>query len=136
MKLFTAPGETGGKAASRYVLALFMFSAGALHFVSPRVYDRMVPDILGAPRFWTLASGAAEIASGVLLAVPKTKRIGSWFVAALLVAVFPANIDAALQGGMPARGWLGSPVVAWLRLPLQLPLIWWALQYRRAPTDP
>lgn len=107
-----------------------MVGAGVLHFVAPQAYDRLVPRALGPPRPWTLASGAAEAAAGVLLAVPATRGLGARAVAGVLVAVFPANVDAALRGGMPARGWLGSPVVAWLRLPLQVPLIRWALRHR------
>lgn len=126
----SADGETSGQLASRLGLAAFVATTGTLHFLHPRIYDRMIPEVLGAPRVWTLASGAAELASGVLLAVPRTKRWGAWAATAVFVAVFPANIDAALKGGMPARGWLGSPQVAWLRLPLQLPLIWWALSHR------
>jgi uncharacterized membrane protein len=131
VRALSADGETRGKLASRLALAALLTCTGTLHFMYPRAYDRMIPEMLGAPRVWTLASGAAEVASAALLAVPRTKRLGAWAIAALLVAVFPSNIDAALSGGMPARGWLGSAQVAWLRLPLQLPLIWWALSHRR-----
>lgn len=122
--------EAASDTASRLALAGLMIGAGTLHFVVPRAYDRMVPRALGRPRPWTLASGVAEITAGVLLAVPRTRRAGAWFTAALLVGVLPANVDAAVRGGMPARGWLGSATAAWLRLPLQIPLIWWALRHR------
>jgi uncharacterized membrane protein len=50
----------------------------------------------------------------------------------LLIAVFPANIYMAVAHisftGLAGKSWL-----QWVRLPLQLPLIWWAWQYTRKP---
>lgn len=112
-----------------------MVGAGTLHFVIPASYARIVPRVLGADhaRALVLVSGAAEIAVGVLLVVPRTRRLGAWMTAALLVALFPANVQMALDGGVPGEGFpLGSPVLAWLRLPLQVPLIWWALGHARS----
>lgn len=121
---------------SRYALAAVMVGAGALHFVAPRAYEPLIPPFLGAPRPWVLASGVAELASGALLAGTRTRRLGAWAVAAVLLAVLPGNIWMALQGGYPdASGLAGNPVAAWLRVPLQVPLIVWALSHRR-PTRP
>ncbi len=114
---------------SRFGLAGVMIVAGAMHFLRPEFYDRMIPEVLGDPRFWTVASGLAEIAGGVLVAIPRTRRVGGWFLAALLVVVFPGNVKVALDGGLRGAGWYGDPVVAWLRLPLQVPLILWAVSH-------
>ncbi len=111
-----------------------MIGAGALHFVIPSSYARIVPRVVGTDgaRALVLVSGAAEILVGVLLVVPRTRRLGAALTAGLLVAVFPANVQMALDGGIPGEGFpLGSPVVAWLRLPLQIPLVWWALVHAR-----
>ncbi len=115
-----------------------MVGAGTSHFVIPASYARIVPSVVGADnaRAVVLVSGAAEIAGGVLLALPRTRRLGAWLTAGLLVAMFPANVQMALDGGIPGKGFpLGSPVVAWLRLPLQVPLVWWALVHAR-PRQP
>lgn len=109
-----------------------MAAGGILHFVAPRGYAPLVPDVLGDPRPWVLGSGVAELAAGVLLALPRTRRIGALAVAAVLVAVWPGNVQMALDGGYPGTtGPAGDPVVAWLRVPLQIPLIAWALSHRR-----
>ncbi|MDP9453267.1 MAG: hypothetical protein M3P97_07765 [Actinomycetota bacterium] len=111
-----------------------MAGAGTLHFVIPSSYARIVPRVVGPEeaRTLVLVSGAGEILVGILLAVPRTRRLGAWLTAGLLVALFPANVQMALDGGIPGRGFpLGSPVVAWLRLPLQVPLVWWALVHAR-----
>lgn len=122
-------GEPTGRTVSRLGLAAFLVLAGTAHFLRPELYDRMIPDVLGPARPWTVASGVAEIAGGVLLAVPRTARIGGWFTVALFVAVFPGNVKIALEGGLPGGGWYADPTVAWLRLPLQVPLIAWALSH-------
>ncbi len=109
--------------------------AGIAHFVVPGAYARIVPRVLGHPRFLVYASGVAEMGAGLLLALPRTRRLGGWMAAVLLVAVFPANVQAAMDGGVLGRGQApDSEVAAWLRLPLQVPLVWWALrEARRSP---
>ncbi|HEV2766611.1 MAG TPA: hypothetical protein VGV63_02750 [Acidimicrobiales bacterium] len=125
-----------GLLRSRYVLAALMMGAGVSHFAVPEAYERIIPRWLGNPRGVVLASGAAEVAAGALLALPATRRAGAWATVAVLVAVFPANVQMALDGGIAGAGFpFGSPLVAWLRLPLQAPLVvWaWALTRRAAP---
>jgi uncharacterized membrane protein len=112
---------------SPLVLSAFMVGAGLMHFVVPDSYARIVPRALGHARFLVAATGVAEVAAGALLVSPRTRRAGAWFSLAILVGVFPANVQMALDGGISGHGFpLGSPVVAWLRLPLQAPLIVWA----------
>ncbi len=102
---------------------LFIF-AGLLHFVIPRTYTSIVPDWLPAHSELVYASGVAEIAGGAALLHPSTRRIGSLWSIATLVAVFPANLNMALN---PARYEVpGGSVALWLRLPLQAALIAWA----------
>jgi uncharacterized membrane protein len=59
----------------------------------------------------------------VLVAVPRTRRVGGWATAALFVVVFPANVQMALDSG-DASGWYRTAV--WARVPLQVPLVLWA----------
>ena len=108
---------------------------GTLHFAHPKPFDGLVPGALGNPRLWIYASGAAELTGAALLALPRTRRLGGWWTALLFVAVFPGNVKAALDGGMPsAPPPLDSAAAAWLRLPLQLPLVAWALRHARGRT--
>ncbi len=128
----TPYGETTGERRSRLVLAAVMVTAGVLHFVAPDAYARIVPRRLGDAHVVVYLSGAAEAAVGVLLAGYRTRRIGAWCTVAVLLAVFPANVQMALDGGLPgAPGALGSSLVAWMRLPLQVPLVAWALRHAR-----
>ncbi|MEA2702207.1 MAG: hypothetical protein QOD63_152 [Actinomycetota bacterium] len=104
-----------------------MGAAGVLHFVVPESYAKIVPGVLGRPRALVAVTGVAELVAAGLVAVPRTRRAGAWLSIGLLVVVFPANVKMALDGGLEGYGFpLGSPVVAWLRLPLQVPLVVWA----------
>lgn len=116
----------------RYWLSALMIGTGATHFVTPRMYQRIVPDVLGNPAVWVSVTGAAQVAGGVLLAAPRTRMLGAWWVACLMVLVFPANVQMALDGGLEGARWpLDSSVAAWLRLPLQIPLVLWAVAEAR-----
>jgi uncharacterized membrane protein len=114
------------RAASPWLLAAVLVGAGSTHFLTPDPYDAIVPSFLPAPRAWTYGSGVAELLVGAAVAAPRTRRHGATAAAALFVAVFPANVQMALDPGDVPR-WL-----AIARLPLQVPLVLWALQVRRA----
>ncbi len=106
-----------------------MLGAGVLHFTSPRFYDRLIPEVLpGSERAWVYGSGVAELVAGGLLTNRRTARMGAWVTFAVLLGVYPGNIyDAVRHPPTDGRG-----VVSLVRLPLQLPLLWWALRHTRA----
>ncbi len=114
-------------------LATFLLLAGIAHFVVPRSYERIVPRFFDDPAFWVRWSGVAEIGCAALVAYPKTRRPGALAAICLFVAVFPANVQMALDGGIAGEPFpLGSPAVAWARLPLQIPVILWAWRVARS----
>ena len=116
--------------ASPYLLTAVLATTGVLHFAVPKPYDGLIPDWLpGGPRPWVYGSGVAELACAVGLAAPRTRRAAATATALLFVAVFPGNIEMAVNPGDTPR-WL-----AIARLPLQIPLVLWALQVRRASAD-
>ena len=117
------------KPTSRYALAGLLLVMGVLHFVVPKPFMRIVPPMLGHPRSWTYASGVAELLSGGLLLSTRTKNLGGWAAAATIVAVYPANVWMAVDAGKPDDP---MAVGAWLRLPLQIPLIVWASRIARS----
>ncbi|MBC7290176.1 MAG: hypothetical protein H5T83_02410 [Actinotalea sp.] len=105
-------------------------TAGTLHLVTPRPFDHLIPAGLGRPRPWVLGSGVAELCCAAALVHPRTRRGGAWAAAALLVAVFPGNVTMAVRSRRGRRGAV-PPVVAWARLPLQVPLVLWAVGIAR-----
>jgi uncharacterized membrane protein len=121
---------TRSRSLSALGLAALLGAAGVTHFAKPSPYDAIVPRALpGEPRTWTYASGVAELAVAAAVAAPKTRRLGGLLAAGLFAAVFPANVKMAVD--YRNRG-PRAKAIAWGRLPLQLPLILWALRIRRS----
>ncbi|MGH3913463.1 MAG: DoxX family protein [Pseudonocardiaceae bacterium] len=113
-------------------LACLLTATGVLHFAVPQQFDAIVPRALPGPsRRWTHLSGVAELAVAAAVATPRTRRRGGVAAALLFVAVFPANVQMALDW---RRRTLPQQALAWGRLPLQLPLIAWALRASRDRT--
>lgn len=113
------------KRLSPYLLAALLAGAGVLHFVRPEFYDALIPPFLPNPRAWTYGSGVLELVAAGAVALPRTRKAGGYATAALFVAVFPANVYSAIDPGNLPR-W-----AAIARLPLQIPLVLWALQVGR-----
>lgn len=117
---------------SRFLLAALFLLAGLNHFRNPQPYLDIMPPMLPFPRELVALSGILEMAGGAGLLLPRTRRLAAWGLVALLVAVFPANIYSAFHG-MNFNGNEVPRWILWARLPLQLPLIWWALQSAEMP---
>jgi uncharacterized membrane protein len=109
---------------SRWILGIFFVAAGLNHFRSPAVYLSIMPWYLPWHLELVYLSGVAEVAGGVGVLIPRIRVMAGWGLIALLLAVFPANIQAALHGmelgGHPVSRW-----ILWARLPLQPVLIAW-----------
>ena len=113
-------------------MAIMLLLTGTGHFLVPGQVDQIVPSFLpGEPRVWTYLSGLAEIVVALMLLAPLGKKIagksirlwGAYSAFALFVAVFPANINMAIEWStrdMP------QPLFAYARLPLQFGLFYWA----------
>jgi uncharacterized membrane protein len=105
-------------------LAALLASSGAVHFVRPATFTDLVPSwVPGTAHQVVYVSGAAELAVAALVANRKTRSLGGRAAAALFVGVFPGNLKMAVDGskGPPAMKYL-----SFARLPLQIPLVWWA----------
>ena len=110
-----------------------MALAGAMHFIAPQFYRPMIPEQLGAPDPWVYGSGVAEIALAAAVAVPRTRRWGAYGMAALFVAVFPGNVQMAVDAWDSGGA---ERALALARLPLQIPLVIWALRVARRAGQP
>jgi uncharacterized membrane protein len=112
-----------------YRIAALLLGVGTTHFLAPKQFDGIIPaELPGSPRFYTYASGVAEVTIGALLLPRRTRRLAALAAAALFVAVFPGNLNMV-------RLWWDKPwpmrIVALARLPLQIPMITAALKVRR-----
>ena len=127
----SAPTETATPAPvpgritwSLALLALFFTGAGVLHFVVPHSYERIVPPWLPNAPLLVAVSGAAEVLGGIGVLMARTRRAAGWGLIALLVAVFPANVQM-LRLAMDANAAAPVQAALWVRLPIQALLIWW-----------
>ncbi len=115
------------KAASKYLLAMFMITAGIMHFANPAFFLKIMPPHLPLHKELVLVSGIFEVLLGVLLLVPRSSRMAAWGIVALLIAVFPANLYLYQHQNIL----LASPIIHLLRLPLQGVFILWAYWHTR-----
>ena len=118
---------------STLLASTFFTGAGVMHFARPDFFESIVPDWFPDARLANEVSGAAEIALGLGLLPAGTRRWSAYGLIALLTAVFPANVDMALNDvevrpvdGRMTRS-VGTAaglarVANWLRLPMQVPL--------------
>lgn len=106
----------------RYLASVFWLVAGTMHFVIPKQYEAIVPAALARwKKEIVVASGVAEIAGGVLILNPNTRRAGRWWSLATLAAVYPANIEMAVRSERYPK----IPTAAlWARLPVQFLFGW------------
>jgi len=123
----------GVKRVLLWVMALFYFSAGVMHFVNAAFFIRIVPDYLPWHAALVYVSGVCEIGLGVLVLIPATREFAAWGIIALLIAVFPANVNMLVHRIPLREGTPPDMVALWLRLPLQGVLIAWAWWYTRRP---
>lgn len=126
----TQVGKSGPEEAGRAILSVLFAGSGLMHLVTPRPYLSIMPAYLPSHEMLVAASGVAEIAGGLGLLIPPTRRVAGWGLIALLCAVFPANIEmlrASMAEG--ASNWV--LILLWLRLPLQPGLIWWVWRVMR-----
>lgn len=114
--------------ASPYLLAGLLTTTGTLHFVLPKAFAGIIPPQLPGPYALVYASGVAELLCAAGLMVPRTRRIAGWATAALFLGVFPGNIQMALDAGDRSAGYRA---LTYARLPLQVPLVVWAVSVAR-----
>lgn len=104
-----------------YIMALVYLAAGIYHFVNPKLYMKIMPTYLPWHLQLIYISGVIEIALGILLIPESTRPTAAWLVIAMLIAIFPANIQMAVNF------WNKNNPSLWIaiaRLPLQVVLIW------------
>jgi uncharacterized membrane protein len=115
------------KLVVRWLFTLAVGTAGVLHLVRPDGFVAIVPAWLPSPQWLVYFSGVAEIAGAVGLQAPwpDLRPYASYGLVALFIAVFPANVNMAMND-IPMNGKAVPPLLLWGRLPLQAILIWLA----------
>jgi len=120
--------QTLTRVGSKIVIGAFLLS-GSFHLISPDQFMPLLPDWTPYPLALVYLSGVAELVAAIGL-IAKL-RWAPVFTALVLLAVWPGNWWVAIEATINAE--IATAVIAWLRVPLQLLLIYWAL---KAPVKP
>jgi len=115
---------SSNKDIARILISLIFITLGILHFKMTEKFILIVLPIIPYAKEVVYISGIFEIIGGISILIPKLKRPAAFGLILLLIIVFPANIYMALYN-IQLGGILNNPIVQWLRLPLQIILIWW-----------
>jgi len=118
----------------RVILSVAIIVVGITHFTKPAPYVEIVPPQLPYPLELVYISGFFEILGGIGLLIPFVSVAAAWGLIALFIAVFPANINQAINS-IPIEGIPHHPLLYWVRLPFQAVLITWAWWYTRKPEE-
>lgn len=116
------PTDTRTRRFFRHLLGVVLVLQGINHFVLDAEMARWIPSWIPAPLLMVQLSGIAEIVLGAALFVPRLRRLAGWGIIALLIAVFPANIEMARRPELLPQV---PEILFWIRLPLQLGFVWW-----------
>jgi uncharacterized membrane protein len=119
------PRQIMSNSASTFAIAALFLIAGVGHFVMPAWFDRIVPTWVPNARMATYLSGVAEIAGAIGVLYAPTRRAAGIGLIALLVAVYPANINMLQMARASAASSTMYLAILWMRLPLQPLMVWW-----------
>lgn len=119
-----AGAKRSGLTAEQVAVASIFTTTGVLHFIIEKFFIAIVPKGLPNPKLLVQASGVAELLGAIGILIPGTRRVAGKGLIALLIAVFPANVNMAIN----ADRFKQIPEWAlWARLPLQfaaIGLVW------------
>ena len=130
--MFATNSSHRRKEILRAILGIALTIVGITHFIRPEQYARIVPPQLPFPVGLVYISGGFEMLLGIGLLIPIVSVAAAWGMIALFIAVFPANINQAINS-IPIDGIPHHPILYWVRLPFQAVLIAWAYWYTRKP---
>ena len=114
------------------MLAALLGASGVLHFAVPDPYAAIVPKPLPYKRELVYASGVVELVCAAMLTQPRTRRLGGLLSFGLLLAVFPANIQMAIDGFRSSKSSTLYKIALLARLPMQIPPLRWAARAARS----
>lgn len=128
----SSPPINRRKEILRVVLSVAIMVVGVLHFAVPDPFVKIMPPYLPWHLELVYISGFFEILGGIGLLIAPVSQAAAWGLIALFIAVFPANINQAVNQ-IAIAGVPNNPLFYWIRLPLQAVLIAWAYWYTKEP---
>jgi uncharacterized membrane protein len=118
-------GLKGLPIGTKIIIFLF-FLSGSFHLINPGVFQALVPPVLGGQNFWIFLSGILEIICAIGLLTKQ--KWAPKFTAFILLVIWVGNWWYAIDVTFNLESSWFLIIGSWLRLPLQIPLIQWALR--------
>ena len=118
-------GLKGLPIGTKIIIFLFLLS-GSFHLINPGVFQALVPPVLGGQNFWIFLSGILEIICAIGLLTKQ--KWAPKFTAFILLVIWVGNWWYAIDVTFNLESSWFLIIGSWLRLPLQIPLIQWALR--------
>lgn len=119
------------KVILRILYSTLLFVAGTGHFKKVDSFVRTMPDFIPMKKFLVQFTGVLEMIFSITLWIKKGQSFTGKLLAAFMIAVFPANLNMAINNIPFKPGAKPNKFILWLRLPLQIPLIIGALKLGR-----
>ena len=110
---------------SKILVFIFLLS-GTVHLVNPGVFEALIPPFLGNESLWILGSGITEIIAA--LGILTKQKWAPKYTAVVLIIIWVGNWWYAIDVTFNLESSWFLIIGSWLRLPLQIPLIQWALR--------
>jgi uncharacterized membrane protein len=107
---------------ARFGLAAFFAIGGVAHFALLEFFVAIMPSYIPWHVPLVYISGVFELLGAAGILTTRWRRLSGVGLMALTVAVFPANLNMALN---PASFDAFPPWVLLARLPVQLLILWW-----------
>lgn len=110
----------------QYILAIIFLVGGFMHFIKPKIYEKIMPPYIPIKSTMVLLSGVLEMVAGFMVITVNSQILGAWLIIILLVSFFTVHIYMLQneKASLKLPKWF-----LMLRIPLQLGLIFWAFQY-------
>lgn len=119
------------KTALLVTMILFYLFAGINHFLHPDAYISIIPSYFRAHELINTLAGFGEIGGGLLLIFPSSRKPAAWGIIAILAAFLPVHVYMLQHAPMQMSNITITPLIAWIRLPLQAVLISWAYLFAK-----
>lgn len=106
-------------------------TGGIAHFIAADFFIMAMPNYLGYHSELVFISGVFEILGAIGILIPQTRLLAGYGLIALIIAVYPANINMALN---PEKYTDISEILLYIRLAVQILFVWfvwWAIALER-----
>jgi uncharacterized membrane protein len=113
------------KNISLAILIIGYTAAGINHFIHPNGYIDIIPGYVPFPVIMNYVAGVCEVAFGLMLIFPITRKWGALLLILILAAFLIVHVQMVIDAPIQVGNYTVTPLIAWVRLLLQPILMLW-----------